>query len=130
MVLRGLNVGGTGTTATVGARIYDSGQALVASAAVSVGAGVNQTVEVPLDVPLAAGQTYRIGFSVQTSPSSSAGSGSFFIPSGFTSPTNQTPYDEGSGVFRVNSAHGGAANAYPANPNMFVVQMTIATRCP
>lgn len=122
MVLRGLNVGGTSTTAVVAARIYDSSQALVGSSAVAVAAGWSQTVEVPVSAILAAGQTYRLGFSVETSPLWQ-GSGSFFIPSGLG-------YDDGSGVFRINSAWSGVVDAYPANGNMFVPQVTIATRCP
>lgn len=127
LLLEGLNMGSPGK---LGARIYDgASQALIASADATVSAGMNQTVEIPVSVALTAGHVYLVGFYVETNPVSQ-GSGNFFRPTGFSSLSSPTPYTEASGVFRINSAHSIGADAFPANPNIFVLQMTVFTRCP
>jgi hypothetical protein len=120
MVLGGLNLGGP---ATVGARIYDATQVLVASADASVSTiGPDLTVEVPIAATLVSGRTYRIAFWVQTSPLWH-GSGNFFIPTAL-------PYAEPTGLFRIDAAYAYPDDVYPTNPNQAVPQMTITTRCP
>jgi parallel beta-helix repeat protein len=120
MTLSRLNIGGSATSATVGARIYDSSsQALVASGDVTVNPGSQLTVTIPIAATLASGATYRVGFYVQTTPSS-GGSGTVFLATSF-------PYTEATGRFQIVAAWDSspAGDAFPATTNTALPQMTI-----
>ena len=126
LILEGLNAA---APVTVGARIYNGAtQALVASAEIGLGTGSNMTVTVPITATLRAGNSYRIGFYVETNPRGRA-SGNMWASDNFSSLGGPIPYNEDSGVFRVNSAHSIGSDAFPANPNIFAPQLTIRTRC-
>lgn len=127
LTLRGLNAF---APALVGARIYNSAtQALISSSDVNLLAGSDMTATISMAATLAAGQSYRIGFYVETDPPWQA-SGQLFKPDAFSSLGNPMPYTEGSGVFQINSAHAISSDSFPANPSIATPQMTIVTRCP
>jgi hypothetical protein len=114
--LQGLNLGGA-ESALVGARIYDStSQALVGTGEVTVTAGASVTV--PLSANLGAGGKYRVAFYVATTPAALA-SGTFVSNSG------GFPYTESTGLFRINSAHSTATDAFPGSSNIFVPQICL-----
>ncbi len=123
MILSGLNLGAAGFAA-VGARIYDEEtRTLVASADVTaVGGNNNIAVTIPISAVLSAGKTYVIGCYIQTTPLNKA-SGNFFQPDIF-------PYVESEGVFRINSSHSASSDSFPSNPNIFVPQLVLRTKCP
>jgi hypothetical protein len=58
MTLKEFNI--TGEPSTVGARIYSSGGALLASSDQVVGVGFNQSVTIPVSATLHVGQSYRL----------------------------------------------------------------------
>ncbi len=122
ITLSGLNLG-SAEFGAIGARIYDEEtQTLVASTDVTaVGGNNNIAVTIPISTVLTAGKTYVIGCYVQTTPPSVA-SGNFFQPDAF-------PYVENEGVFRINSSHSISSDGFPSNPNIFVLQLILNTRC-
>ena len=126
MTLSGLDIGGTGTTALAGARIYNSSGTLVASANATVNAGSQQTVTIPIAATLASGATYRVGFYVQTTPASQ-GSGTILVVNGATL-TSFTPYTEPTGRFQIVGAWDSSpsGDVFPTSVNIFLPQMTIA----
>ncbi|MDX8410717.1 MAG: hypothetical protein R8K46_02425 [Mariprofundaceae bacterium] len=130
LTLKGLNISGD-ISALVGARIYVEGtQILVASSDTTVPGGNNNvTVSIPITSTLVSGQSYRIGFYVQTAPLGAA-SGNVFKPDSFSDPLNQISYTETTGIFKINSAHAVGSDSFPVNWNISTPQLTIRTRCP
>jgi hypothetical protein len=127
LTLKGLNAG---ATAQVGARIYDgTTQMLIASSDVTVSAGSNITVTIPVTATLVSGRSYRIGFYVQTNPLWQA-SGNLFLPDAFSNLYSPIPYTESTGIFQIQSAHAIGSDSFPSNPNVATPQMLIHTRCP
>ena len=122
ITLSGLNLGAA-EFAAVGARIYDEQtRTLVAFADVTaVGGNNNVAVTIPISAVLTGGKVYVIGCHVQTTPPSVA-SGNFFQPDAF-------PYVENEGVFRINSSQSISNDAFPSNPNIFVPQLIINSKC-
>jgi hypothetical protein len=122
MTLSGLDiVGSSATSATIGARIYDSNsQALVASGNANVNAGSQLTVTIPIAATLASGATYRVGFYVQTAPSPGGGSGTVFLANSF-------PYTEPTGRFQIVAAWDSSpsGDVFPTTTNTALPQMTI-----
>jgi parallel beta-helix repeat protein len=122
MTLSGLDiVGSSATSATVGARIYDTNsQALVGSGNVNVNAGSQLTVTIPIAATLASGATYRVGFYVQTAPSAGGGSGTVFLATSF-------PYTEPTGRFQIVAAWDSSpsGDVFPTTTNSALPQMTI-----
>lgn len=115
VTLNGLDLGGA-TSAFVGARIYlSSSQQLIASADTTVFA--NGPITLALSAVLAPGETYRIGFYVETSPDSQA-SGALFAPTQF-------PYTESSGYFVVRAAYAFPGDAFPAFENLAMPQISV-----
>jgi len=120
MTLKGLYI--STASALVGARIYNSGtSSLVASADTAVTTGSNLTVTVPLSATLTAGASYRLSFFV--SAGGFGGSGIMFDPNppslgGF-------PYTESTGTLTINQAYSTSSDAFPANANIFVPQITL-----
>lgn len=120
MTLRGLGIG-SATSATVGARVYNSNDtSLIAKASVTVFSG--GTVTVPIAATLVSGGNYRIGFYVETSPRSQ-GNGILFDPDppdlgGF-------PYTEATGLLRLNNAYSIASDTFPANWNIYEPQLEL-----
>jgi hypothetical protein len=113
LTLRGLNLGFAG--GTVGARVYDSAtQALLASGNLSVSPGTGLTVTIPVSVVLKAGATYRLSFFVSDS---NGGSGDGFVPT-------TLPYVEATGTFRVLHGYESLIDAFPANNNAEIPQIT------
>ena len=126
MTLSGLNV--VGSSATVGARIYDSSSgALVTSGNATVNAGSQQTITIPIAGTLASGATYRVGFYVQTAPSTGGGSGTILVVNGATL-TSFTPYTESTGRFQIVAAWDSSpsGDVFPTTVNTALPQMTIA----
>ncbi len=113
---------GSATSATVGARVYDSVGSLIASADVVVTSG--GTVTIPIAVTLASGSVHRLGFYVVTNPPSLA-SATVFDPNppgigGF-------PYVESTGKLRIEGAWSGASDSFPFNMNTAVPEITLYT---
>jgi len=121
MTLEGLQTG-PGTPTFVGARIYDSSAALVASGGTTVTLG--GTVTVPISATLAAGASYRVCFFVETTPTGGA-SGILFDPNPPSS--GGFPYTEATGQLTINSAHSFPADTYPTFANIFVPQIELLT---
>lgn len=119
ITLKGLNQ--PASSALVGARVYDSAtQALLASGDTIIGPSTGMPVSVPISAKLVGGHGYRVGFFVETNPSQPA-SATLFFPAAF-------PYVETAQVFRINSAHAGAGDAFPTGPNVAAPQMLIRAR--
>jgi hypothetical protein len=121
MRLDALSIGGA-TSATVGARVYDSTSALIASADVVVTSGGSVTI--PIAVTLASGSEHRIGFYVETNPLFQA-SATVFDPDppsigGF-------PYVESTGKLRIEAAWSVGSDSYPINMNTAVPEITLYT---
>ncbi len=128
LTFRGLNIGAA-SSAIVGARIYDdTTQTLLAFSDVTVEGG-NNNITVTISTTLISGRNYRVGFYVETTPLSKA-SGNLFLPASFSSITNPIPYTEATGIFRINSAHAIGSDTFPSNPNKYIPQLVIRTRCP
>jgi hypothetical protein len=114
MTLDGFNF--YGTSALLGARIYDtSTQSLIASADVriySVG-----PVTVPISATLDSGGEYRVGFFAITTPLY-RGDGTFFIP-------GSLPYTDATGLLRINAAWEAPTDSFPSNTNLAVPQVSL-----
>ena len=109
---------------TVGARIYNSGGSLIASADVVVGNGVDQSLTIPVSETLLAGQGYRVGFFLSTL-SGSGGSGSMYDPD--PSGSGTTPYTPTAGFFTVNQGFSTPTDVFPNNTNSFIpLTMTVS----
>jgi hypothetical protein len=127
MTLSGLSIG-SATSALVGARIYSSSGAssgtLIASANATVTAGGQVTI--PISATLASGSTYRIGFYVQTTPSSQ-GSGTVLVVTGATL-SSFPAYTEPTGRFQIVGAWDSSpsGDVFPTSINTALPQMTIA----
>jgi hypothetical protein len=116
MTLREFNiVAGTGT---VGARIYKSDTgAMIASADQSgILAGSDQSVTIPISAILVSGETYRVGFYINTDPSGQ-GSGNFFAP--------VSPYTEQTNFLEIKQTYSIIADAFPTDTNIFLPMITI-----
>jgi hypothetical protein len=114
-----------GSSATLGARIYNSGCAVVASGfatAPGVPGGYTTPVRIPISATLAVGHSYRLAVDVLTSPPYQ-GSGDFFSPS-------RLPYIEPSRNMRINNASDGLIGACPTTPNLFVPRITVVVGPP
>jgi PEP-CTERM motif len=116
MTLAGFDGSGIATSATLGARIYDTlSQALIASANVTISAV--GPVTIPISATLVSGAEYRIGFFAATTPPNN-GEGTLFQPSGF-------PHTETTGLLRINGAFDIATDSFPANSNIFEPQVSL-----
>ena len=121
MVLDGYRFSSTGD-AVVGARIYDSSTNALVSTSQDVnlpGPSIGVPISIPVSATLVSGRSYRLGFYVLGNPQSSS-SGDFFQPASF-------PYVENAGLFRINSTHSVAADAFPQLPNLDAPRVTIST---
>jgi hypothetical protein len=119
------NVSIAASGATVGARIYDSSQTLIASANVpSVPVASNQTFTVPISATLVAGSSYRLAFFVSSAPSGN--DGNLFDPN--PPSVGGFPYTESQGLFRVNSGWDGLGDVYPnaTNDSIPLMSMVVA----
>ena len=116
MTLDGFDGSGIATSATLGARIYDtSTQLLIASANVTVSSV--GPVTVPISATLVSGDDYRVGFFAVTTPPNN-GEATLFEPASF-------PYIETTGLFRINGAYDVATDSFPSNVNIFEPQVSL-----
>ena len=121
LTLRGLSIGGA-TSAQVGARIYNLSGTLLASANATITASA--TVTIPISATLAPGNTYRIGFYVQTNPTGT-GNAAVLAVTGATL-TSFPAYTDPTGRFKVVAAWDSSGDVFPTNSDIFLPQMTVA----
>ena len=119
MTLDGVNV--TGSSATLGARIYDSSTtALLASADKTLSTGSVQSVTVPILATLRVGNDYRVAFFLDTV---GGGTTSLFDPD--PAGVEGFPYEDATRAVEVNQAYSISSDSFPSNVNFFVPQITL-----
>jgi parallel beta-helix repeat protein len=129
MTLKQFNI--TGAPSTVGARIYSSGGALLASSDQVVGVGFNQSITIPVSATLHVGQSYRIGFFIGEGLFGNTGDFLDVVPPGFPFGS----YIETTGSFLVTGSSSGLGDSFPTLVNAFAPMIEIevtsdTTGCP
>lgn len=114
MTLDGFNIRNP-SDVPIEARIYKDNGEVAASAIAWVHGGEGQSITVPLATTLTAGKNYRLALFIPESKEGNTMDG--FLP--------EFPYTESSGLFRINQAYSGGANALPADVNMLLPMIKI-----
>lgn len=119
MTLNEFNIGSE--TGSVGARIYNSDGILYAGADMSVSAGFDQSLTIPISAILAQGETFRIGFFI--SAPQWGGTGDFLDPDPVGN--SVSPYSDPTGWLLITAAYSFPADVFPTYTNRSVPLMTI-----
>jgi hypothetical protein len=109
--------------ATVGARIYSPGGALLASGDAAVDTGFNQTVTIPISATLIAGSGYRIAFFIPTA--THGNSADEFDPGPQPIDFTGFPYTESNGVLSIDGAWDIVGDVFPTTINAFVPMIAL-----